>query len=273
MREEMEGEGVFFNPEDPPFHPWMLNFLTELKNECGNIFILSAGSGIQTGYDEKGEKNIEFTLMSNYARCWANAYNVPIFNVFGADPSLLSPSSSPYISPAALSFKNQIDPPEQQQKIISFLLAYLERKKQDLSSSSPSTSSSFYSQPFTLSTEEIEGGGEKMENVLCLVEKIKYFHFHGVIPVSGAKRDGMLRFLYHLFLVNKSIYSKKIFIYFVDDQHRYLKDVGCLREALMFTSLKRECEEFRSLVETFSVKTFRMPVIAPKRGTFHVETT
>uniref|UniRef100_A0A7S4UZ26 Uncharacterized protein n=1 Tax=Paramoeba aestuarina TaxID=180227 RepID=A0A7S4UZ26_9EUKA len=171
MREEMEGEGVFFNPEDPPFHPWMLNFLTELKNECGNIFILSAGSGIQTGYDEKGEKNIEFTLMSNYARCWANAYNVPIFNVFGADPSLLSPSSSPYISPAALSFKNQIDPPEQQQKIISFLLAYLERKKQDLSSSSPSTSSSFYSQPFTLSTEEIEGGGEKMENVLCLVEK------------------------------------------------------------------------------------------------------
>jgi len=185
-----------------------------------------------------------------------------------------------YWSPAAISVRSQLHPNPPQREAIEDLFSRMLRLKHAADNENGAEGEN------DVSSEDLKAYyvrksdlGDRFESAAALVQRTAYCAFFGIIPVYGTKRDALLRYLYHLFSSSHlsaepsssdphsrtSFREKKVAIYFVDDQDRYLRDVEEYRSSNFLASMRRECPEFCDFVDqNVSVKTFLMHPFIPR---------
>lgn len=257
-------EGIYFNAHDPPVHPHMLSFLHHLKQEHHNVLLLSAGSAAQTTQTPNGTE-IELTLITNYARYWRSEFNESIFDVLGTHPSLLPPAHQCYWSPTAFSVRAQLTPTPKQQKAANELFAHVQQLKEKEQRALGPMDAALLEQSRLVHGRDV-CDGEVFDAMAHLATHTTYCSYHGIIPVYGTKRDALLRYFHHLTTHTPSVLQQKVFVYFVDDQPRYLRDVADYPKALLLIALRKEDPLFCDWVgneNAFVVRTYAMPAYRP----------
>ena len=263
LQQQLGEQGCFFNPEDPLVHGDMLALLLALKQHCRNLLVLSAGSGAQAGSDALGNPIIELTLLTNYAVLFEREFGIPLFDVVGTVPSLLSaPDADCYISPRSLSITNLLHPPASIQNTIDELLELIRSALIAPPSSAPCTTQT----QRALLSRAVSFSTEAFESLCTAVSNIAYFSFRGVIPVAGAKRDAMLRYFLNLYLACPEFRARsRVVVYFIDDQPRFLDDVSHYLGSLFLLSILHLHPDFHAFISSsrFVVKTYLMPQYRP----------
>lgn len=255
LEASLAAEGVHFNRKDPLMHPGLLDYLRHLRSTYGSVLLLSAGSGLQNCGMASA---VEITLFTNYARLWFAEYGSSLFDVVGTDRRLLA-TDARYLSPSAFRFRDQLVPPVPQQATIDALFTRIDEWFTELQSSPGRVNELGFVMPAP--------SPETASILAQLATNTSYFYYRGVIPVSGTKRDAMIRYLYQVYLSDPNAFlDSRICVYFVDDQLRYLQDVADCKSALILTSLQRECPEFANFIlsDRFTCKVFLMPQFRPR---------
>ena len=254
LASQFQKEGIHFNLEDPPTHPHMLSFLGALRNAGQSLLVLSAGSAFQLASPDGDTSalpldhpSLTLTLLTNYQRLFQNAYGICPFSLFGT--RCLSPEADRYCSLQALSLPDQIHPKSTlAQETISALFHSIDGAVND----PPRALLSASDLPVEIWNEAQR-----------IVPRVNYFSYRGIIPVSGAKRDALIRYFLHLYLQSPDLFlsPNRMVVYFVDDQPRYLRDVQGYRDSLLLIAAKRSFPEFHTFIlsDRFIVKVYQMP--------------